>query len=61
MASGDFFCHPPEAIDQLEHILAEPLNQTEKAEKLDAIFKNPETDIIGFAASDLLSLYNQLI
>lgn len=58
--TGDFFCHPPEIIDQLEDILAAPLNINLKEEKLNTVFTTPTNDIIGFAASDLLNLYNQL-
>lgn len=51
--TGDFFCYPETAIEELEHALTE-----NNRDDITKIFS--ENDIIGFGADDLFALYDQV-
>jgi hypothetical protein len=58
--TGDFFCHPEEVIEDFETILNASISHQEKCNNFDEIFKSDDFVISGFAAKDLINLYDQI-
>jgi lipoate-protein ligase A len=51
--SGDFFMHPEEAIDDIEHLLT-GLRVDEAGEKLEKYIKENDVQLVGIRPKDII-------